>query len=194
MKNRRSRRACATVVTVGALAAVVMTAPVASGDLKAWHADSYPLVAVPLPNDVKFKPIDPVFTPEKMQKITEALCTQDELPQEDLDNIDTAYYTLPVDFGTAEEPKDPIAEVRKELLGTEKFTNESRLKLCEDEKLRTKYAKTLNDRIAKYGVVLKPELRKLQGQELKEEVHNVWVERLGNYSARLKKYLGDTEI
>ncbi|MFF3224583.1 hypothetical protein ACFYV7_17450 [Nocardia suismassiliense] len=91
-------------------------------------------------------------------------------------------------------PKDPVATVRKKLLGTAEFTNKSRRALCDDEKLRMKYAKALDQQITTDGVVLKPELRDLDDEDFKDQIVKVWVGRVTGFRTALQKYIKSGEL
>ncbi|WP_194835721.1 hypothetical protein [Nocardia sp. XZ_19_369] len=176
-----------------------LAGPAAAGpDPDEQELASY-LLRVPLPGPATDLAI---ITPEKYTKLNQAFCSPDELTAKMLQDIDFVYKeALPVAFGTPEVTKDPIADARKEVLGTTELTNEVRWKLCPGKNERISetqaaYHKALVRHIKEDGTTPVAKLRKegLTAEDKKAKTASIWTMRLAGFKTAFQKYLGPNEI
>ncbi|MFD6155688.1 hypothetical protein ACFWF7_11355 [Nocardia sp. NPDC060256] len=150
-KQHKSTRAVLAVAAT-AIAALTVLAPTGSADpapsgTAIANRTVGKLLIVPLPGIYRDTFMDTPVNVQKIFKLEEAFCTTEEMDDITLDLLDTNYReALPVTFGTAADPEDPISEARDHVLNTKELTNASRLKLCKPE-VRDEYYALLTELI-----------------------------------------------
>ncbi|MFI7003900.1 hypothetical protein [Nocardia sp. NPDC050175] len=195
-KQHKSTRA---VLAVAATAMLTVLAPTGSADPSPSGTEiadraAGKLLIVPLPGIYRDTFMDTPTNVQKIFKLEEAFCTTEEMDDITLDMLDSNYRdALPVTFGTAAEPEDPISEARDHVLNTKELTNASRLELCKPEK-RQEYYALLTELINEVEVLTPvPEVRDAKNDKNRQKtIDYISKRRVGAFRDAMSIWLDST--
>lgn len=119
--------------------------------------------------------------------ISEAFCTEDDFEPAIQTQLLEDFQNLPVVFGSYDAPKDPQADARRAVTGTDRLTDEARHQLCTDAGAQ-QYRDKLAGFIAEYGVLPNTEAG-VSGPEDTDQIDAVWRTRIEAFRTTLVLWL-----